>query len=158
MTPSPQIRDARENDARAVAGVLAAAFREFEAQYTPEAYAATVLTPELILSRIKEKSVLVALESGVIAGTVTMERHGDAAIHVRSMAVLPSRRGCGIAKALLAEVERRAAALGARELVLSSTPFLAAAIRLYNAVGFEEKREGARDLFGTPLVPMRKRL
>ncbi|GEM_PF-3958223 len=37
-------------------------------------------------------------------------------------------------------------------------PFLDAAIRLYRACGFEERADGGRDLFGTPLIPMRKRL
>lgn len=42
--------------------------------------------------------------------------------------------------------------------VLSTTPFLARAIRLYEQSGFQPTTEGPSDLFGTPLFTMVKTL
>ncbi|WP_026119918.1 GNAT family N-acetyltransferase [Nocardiopsis potens] len=55
---------------------------------------------------------------------------------VRALAVAPQARGRGVARALMAEVERRAAARGADRIVLSTQPAMAAAQRLYTSRGF----------------------
>jgi len=41
-------------------------------------------------------------------------------------------------------------------MLLSTTPFLDDAIRLYQRFGFERIREGLHDLAGTPLFTMEK--
>jgi len=41
-------------------------------------------------------------------------------------------------------------------MLLSTTPFLDDAIRLYQRFGFERIREGPHDLAGTPLFTMEK--
>jgi ribosomal protein S18 acetylase RimI-like enzyme len=152
-----EIRDAQPADARAIAEVLVSAFEEFEAQYTPAAYEATILSPEIVRDRISSRAVIIAVEEDTIAGTVTLEIKDDGA-HVRSMAVRPSYRGRGVARALLTEVERRAKEQGLTLLKLSTTPFLEAAIRLYRAHGYEDRANGKRDMFGTALIPLQKRL
>jgi GNAT superfamily N-acetyltransferase len=55
---------------------------------------------------------------------------------VRGMAVDPARRGLGIGKLLLAQVESMARQEGVGLLALYTTPFLAGAIHLYQAAGF----------------------
>jgi GNAT superfamily N-acetyltransferase len=73
---------------------------------------------------------------------------------MRSMAVRPAAQGQGIGALLLQTVERAAMAQGHRQLGLSTTPFLHAAIALYERQGF--RRTGEADLFGTPLIVMVK--
>jgi hypothetical protein len=43
-------------------------------------------------------------------------------------------------------------------LLLSTTPFLSEAIKLYERSGFRRSTEGPRELFGTPLFTMEKQL
>lgn len=152
-----KLRTATAADAGAIAEVLVAAFKEFESAYTPAAYAATILTREIIAERIERGEMLVALADGTIVGTVTMEPH-DEHVLVRSMAVAPPARGRGVARALLDEVERRAVQANRTQLTLATTPFLSAATRLYESLGFRRIAGVPRDLHGTPLILMAKGL
>jgi GNAT superfamily N-acetyltransferase len=79
-------------------------------------------------------------------------------LYVRSMAVLPSARGQGVAGLLLGEVENFASAQRHKYLFLSTTPFLLEAIRLYEHMGFRRSDTGPHELFGTPLFTMLKPL
>jgi ribosomal protein S18 acetylase RimI-like enzyme len=74
------------------------------------------------------------------------------------MAVSPSARGQKIGELLLTHVELFARAQNFRHLLLSTTPFLDRAIRLYERFGFRRCGEGVHDLFGTPLFSMEKTL
>ena len=60
---------------------------------------------------------LVAESAGQIAGIGALERFGDAAL-LRSVAVEPRRRGSGVGRVIVAELERRARAAGIDALVL----------------------------------------
>jgi ribosomal protein S18 acetylase RimI-like enzyme len=62
--------------------------------------------------------------------------HG-ARYEVKHLYLRPEARGRGWARLLMADLERRAIALGARELVLDTHHTLEAAGRLYEAAGFE---------------------
>jgi ribosomal protein S18 acetylase RimI-like enzyme len=124
------IRRAVAADAPAIAGLLAAAFAEYAPLYTPDGLAATTPPAAVIRARLDEGPIWVALHEDAIIGTVGAVRQG-AALYVRSMAVLPAARGQHIGEALLREVETFARASGATALLLSTTPFLARAIRLY---------------------------
>jgi ribosomal protein S18 acetylase RimI-like enzyme len=72
------------------------------------------------------------------------------------MAVLPTARGQRIGELLLLQIESYAGEQGHERLVLSTTPFLHRAIRLYENFGFRRNGEGPHDLFGTPLFTMEK--
>ena len=74
------------------------------------------------------------------------------------MAVLPGARGHGIATKLLDEVEAYAVTRDVQTLVLSTTPFLDSAIRLYEQYGFVRIEGSEHDLHGTPLFTMKKTL
>jgi ribosomal protein S18 acetylase RimI-like enzyme len=75
-------------------------------------------------------------------------------VYLRSMAVLPSTRGVGAGRLLLRTVEEFAIASQASRMFLSTTPFLAAAIRLYESAGFVRTGEPPDELQGTPLITM----
>ncbi len=140
-----------------MASVLRQAFVEYEGLYTPEAYAATVSTPDRIRARIGEGAVWLAFLDGDLAGTVSAFLQPEG-VYIRSMAVLPASRGHGIGRLLLAEVESFAVASHQGRLFLRTTPFLDRAIRLYVASGFKRTHAGPHDLLGTPLFTMEKML
>jgi GNAT superfamily N-acetyltransferase len=72
------------------------------------------------------------------------------------MAVVPAARAHRIGESLLRQVESFAAEHGYARLVLSTTPFLNSAIRLYQHFGFRRNEAEPHDLFGTPLFTMEK--
>jgi GNAT superfamily N-acetyltransferase len=59
---------------------------------------------------------------------------------------------------LLAAAEAHAREAGCRRLFLSTTPFLTAAIALYERAGFARTDEPPHELLGTPLFTMEKGL
>ena len=150
------VRLASPDDAGAIAAVLLAAFRDFEPLYSPQGFRATTPTAEQIALRLAEGPSWIAVDEAEVVGTVSaVERAAE--IYLRSMAVLPSARGRGIATQLLRTVEAFAVSRGARSLTLSTTPFLTAAIRLYEQAGFR-RTATPLDLLGTPLFGMVKEL
>lgn len=151
------IRAAEPADAPTIALVLRAAFAEYALRYTPLAYAATTPSSEDIERRLSEGPAWVALLDDVVVGTVSALPRRKA-LHIRSLAVVPAARGRGVGSMLLRCVEGYAAKHGYARLVLSTTPFLAEAIRLYEWSGFRRSEEGAPDLFGTHLFTMTKPL
>jgi GNAT superfamily N-acetyltransferase len=64
----------------------------------------------------------------------------------RGLAVLPSARGHGVARALLAECERRARAAGSPVFAFHTAAFMAAAVELYEHLGFRRAPEFDMDL------------
>ena len=152
-----ETRLASVDEAASIASVLHQAFIQYESLYTAAAFAITTPPPREIEQRWNEGPVWSALQNGRLVGTVAAVAKDDA-LSIRSMAVLPSARGQGIGKILLAEVERFARAGGFRRLLLSTTPFLDDAIHLYERFGFERTPDGPHDLAGTPLFTMEKKL
>jgi ribosomal protein S18 acetylase RimI-like enzyme len=132
-------------------------FVEYESAYTKEAFAATISTPEQLRERMNEGPVWVAVQSGIIVGTVSGVAKGEA-LYIRGMAVDPAARGGGVGRALLRRAEEFAVQSGFKSLLLSTTPFLSGAIRLYENFGFHRSRLEPHDLFGTPLFTMVKNL
>ena len=150
-----QIRRARIGDCAAIAELLYQSFVEFKPLYTDGGFAATTPLAALLETRMREGPLWVALSDGVIVGTVSAVRKGASA-YIRGMAVLPATRGAGAGCRLLQEVEQWAAGEGLTRLFLSTTPFLASAIRRYEKSGFRRTDDGPHDLFGTPLFTMEK--
>jgi GNAT superfamily N-acetyltransferase len=155
MERSLQIRQATPEDAAAVADVLHLSFIEFRPLYTPEGFAATTPNAEQILTRLQEGPCWVALQGNYVLGTVAAIMKGES-LYIRGMAVVPVARGLGAGKRLLETVERYASVAACNRMFLSTTPFLSAAIHLYERFGFQRTSEGPCDLFGTPLFTMEK--
>lgn len=155
--PDILIRAALPEDAPAIAAVLRAAFAEYRPLYTPGGYDATTPDAARVVRRLGEGPVWVALLDGGLVGTVAAVDRPDG-LYVRGMGVLPDARGHALGWRLLERVERHAAATGQARMYLSTTPFLARAIHLYERFGFARTDDGPHDLFGTPLVTMVKPL
>ena len=152
-----QLREASPADAEAIAEVLLRSFAEFEDLYTPAGYAATILNPQQVRQRMEDGPTWVALNHGIVGTVSAVPKAGDS-LYVRGMAVLPSARGQCIGETMLNAVQSFAVNRGCRRLFLSTTPFLTAAIRLYERFGFERTADGPHDLHGTPLFSMSKEL
>jgi len=148
--PGMRIRRATADDATSIASVLSRSFAEYESCYTPEAFRATTLTPDEIQGRLNEGPTWVALAEETVVGTVSAVSKGEA-LYLRSMAVAPTARGKGVGRQLLEYAEEFAVQHRFERLLLSTTPFLTSAIRLYEQCGFGRSDEGPEDLFGTPL-------
>jgi len=89
-------------------------------------------------------------------GTVSAVVKGES-VYVRGMAVLPAARGTGAGSELLKQVEEWADGKGCTRLFLSTTPFLAAAIRLYEKAGFRRIVEVRTICMRRRYLPWRKR-
>jgi ribosomal protein S18 acetylase RimI-like enzyme len=133
---------------------LRVAFAAFEGRYTPPAFTATTPTPEQVAGRFAEGPIWLADGGGQVLGTISViPRSGE--LYIRSLAVHPAARGQGIGARLLNAVEEFATPRSYQRLVLTTTPFLTVAIRLYEKAGFRFTGE-QDDLFGTGLLWMAK--
>ena len=152
-----RIRKAGPGDSAAIAAVLYESFVEYEPLYTPAAFAATTPTSDQVLERMREGPFWVALEGDRIVGTASVVAKSEG-LYIRGMAVLPAARGRKTGWLLLEHMEAFAVQNGLRRLLLSTTPFLSRAIRLYERFGFRRIAAGPHDLLGTPLFTMEKTL
>jgi GNAT superfamily N-acetyltransferase len=157
MTPSFQVRVATPDDAGSISQLLSEAFVEFKPLYTSGGFAATTPTTDQVLTRMREGPVWLALREAEPLGTVAAILK-EGSVYMRGMAVLPAARGLGVGEKLLQQVEHFAKEQGCTLVFLSTTPFLHAAIQLYEKNGFQRRNEGPQDLFGTPLFTMEKRI
>jgi len=140
-----------------ISALLRKAFAEYRALYTEKAFAATTPNATHVRKRMKEGPVWISLREDRVVGTIAAVVKPDG-LYLRGMAVLPDARGLGHGVLLLDTVESFARENGARRLYLSTTPFLARAISLYESLGFRRTNEGPHELHRTPLFTMEKLL
>lgn len=151
-----EIRRAQVTDAGAIAGCLGAGFAQHRDQYTPGAYADTVLNSDGVLRRLQEMCLFVAVSDGEIVGTIGCMVNGLEG-HLRGMAVLPGWQGTGVALALLRTAEAELQKNGCSCITLDTTAPLMRAVRFY--VKNEYSASGrVADFFGMPLYEYRKLL
>ncbi len=155
--PAVIIRTAVTDDVAAIVSLLYESFLEYRSLYTVSGFAATVISESEVIHRMHEGPVFVAEMGGIVIGTVAIVPKAES-LYIRGMAVHPSARGRHIGDNLLSYVQDLAISQGVRRLLLSTTPFLERAIRLYENFGFERTEEGPHDLHGTPLFTMQKLL
>src|SRR5215469_13443214 len=82
--------------------------------------------------------LLIATLHGEPVGCGALKFHDDAPTEIKRMWVTPEARGLGLGRRLLADLERRAAACGARVVRLETNRTLGEAIGLYRAAGYRE--------------------
>lgn len=99
-----------------------------EVRYDPLVLEALLASPRA--------AVLLAESGGAAVGYAAGEVEGPRG-HVVSIAVLPEWRGKGIGRALLLELEREMAKMGAEEAVLEVSVENERALRLYRGAGYE---------------------
>ena len=140
-----------------VTDILNAAFLEFKNQYTPSAFRATVIPASEVEERMEKGTVWLAYLQDKPVGTVSGKIKGKA-FCIQGMGVVPDARGEDVGSELLLVIESFARKMDCAELRLCTTPYLKAAIRLYEKFGFKITNEPPFDLHGTPLFTMKKAL
>jgi RimJ/RimL family protein N-acetyltransferase len=133
-----QVRQARAEDARALAELFAAVAEERDGIATEPPVDVDARTTQFAASI---DGTIVAIAAGEFVGSLHLEatRHGFAEF---GMAVAREWRGRGVGSALLAAAIEKARAEGVHKLSLEVFPHNEAAIALYSKFGFVE--EGRR--------------
>ena len=146
MAAPPIIRAARPTDRGAIARLTLAAYREYATIMEPSAWRA--LDDAIRASLVNDEGVtrLVAELDGEIVGSAALYAPASAPYgslassatwpEVRLVAVAPSARGRGVARALVDECVVLARAAGASVLGLHTSRSMRAAMRLYEGMGF----------------------
>lgn len=156
------LRDARPEDQPSIRDATLAAYEEY-AKVLPvwawEAYKRDILST---LARPEPAEQIVAERDGEILGTVLLYPAGSVLElpdgptftrqfpEVRLLAVPPAARHRGIGEALMRECIERARRAGVPALSLHTTDFMAAAMRLYERMGFVRAPE--IDIAATPEI------
>jgi DNA-binding MarR family transcriptional regulator/ribosomal protein S18 acetylase RimI-like enzyme len=93
-------------------------------------------------------AIMFALNGEDIVGTCALLMREDGDVELVKMAVAPSFRGRGIGRLLTLQTIDRAKALGARKIVLATSPRLLVANVLYKSLGFKITTEGPAEEIG----------
>jgi ribosomal protein S18 acetylase RimI-like enzyme len=149
-----QVRKATAADAPAILACLAAAFEEYRGQYTPGAFADTVLDPQRLQVRLREMCLFVVVAEGNVTGTIGYALNGREG-HIRGMAVLPEWQGKGLPSALLEAAEHELRRKGCEYVTLDTTAPLQRAMRFYEKNGYRATGKVV-DFFGMPLYEYSK--
>jgi predicted N-acetyltransferase YhbS len=139
-----RVREAHRSDRRAVRGVLLAAYREYAAVLPPAVFGPYLADILDLDARVPAGRLLVAEHGGRVVGAVTF--YEDAAgeglgwpagwAGLRALGVDPAVRGHGVGRALVDACRERARAARAPVLCLHTAAFMAAAVAMYEAMGF----------------------
>lgn len=145
------IRSPRADELAAVFDLTRRAYAEYATIMDAASWAALSGAIDEALASPQPVERVVAVADGVIVGSAMLyppatraygELAGDAAWpEVRLVAVDPDARGRGVAKALVAECIRRARSAGATDVGLHTSRSMAAAMRMYQRMGFERAPE-----------------
>ena len=145
----PVVWPASAGERAAVLAVVRRGYAEFEPFFAPVAWARMGAAVAAVVADGAVGELLVAQVDDQIVGTVTYLPPGprnydrvpaDWAV-IRVLAVDPSWRGAGIARLLVEECLRRAAADGVPAVGLHTAAVMHAARSLYESVGFTLRRE-----------------
>ena len=154
---SYEIRPASPADSESLLRCLATAFAPYREQYTPAAFADTVLDESTLRTRLQSMHVLVAISNGEVVGTVAAASHDGGEGHLRGMAVQPQFQGTGLAAQLLNAIEEWLRTHGCTRVSLDTTQPLQAAMKFYEKQGY--RRSGlVTDFFAMPLIEYVKTL
>jgi ribosomal-protein-alanine N-acetyltransferase len=154
--PSFHIRRAEAGDAEPILACLHAAFEPYRTQYSPEAFADTVLTASSLGTRWREMSLFVAVAGSRVVGTIGCRIDGSEG-HLRGMAVLAEWQGSPVARELLCTAEDEVRSHGCSRVTLDTTEPLQRAIHFYVRNGYSPTGRVA-DFFGMPLYEYAKSL
>jgi ribosomal protein S18 acetylase RimI-like enzyme len=142
-----RVRPCLDADREAVNAVARAAFAQYAQDYAD--WPTFIEGIGRMADLARDADVLVAEQDGVIAGAVAHVGPGGprAAFFppewsvIRMLVVDPQRRGQGAGRALVAGCLRLAQQAGAPVVGLHTSPLMASALRMYEAIGFVRDSE-----------------
>jgi ribosomal protein S18 acetylase RimI-like enzyme len=150
------IRRATAADVAGILACLGSAFAPFRAQYTPDAYADTVLNEQTIRRRMMSMSVFVAVAAGgQIVGTIGCQALSSEEGHLRGMAVRPESQGQSVSTQLLNAAESELRKKKCARITLDTTEPLERAMHFYEKNGYQRSGK-VTDFFGMPLFEYAK--
>ena len=143
---SLQIRDATSEDEAAISTMTLAAYEQYRATMPPEFWPRYRHNLVASLEGARQAERIVAELDGTIVGAVQLYPAEASAYvgvevalsgpEIRLLAVAPEARGRGVGAALMEECLRRARLAGASAVGLHTMPVMAAAVRMYERMGF----------------------
>jgi ribosomal protein S18 acetylase RimI-like enzyme len=143
-----EIRDAREAEFQTVGELVATAYDAIAGAIHDPEYNAVIRDVE---ARAGHAVILVAVgDDGAVLGGLTSVAglgplaelaNGDGDTEVRMFAVASHAQGRGVGRALMSHVIERTLDEGRRRVVLSTSPWMVAAQRLYESLGFRRTPE-----------------
>jgi GNAT superfamily N-acetyltransferase len=150
---------AKCRDIPSIYGVLVKAFAPYKQQYTPCAYAATVVSPADIEQRMvgKDYELYVVTIGERVVGTVSVVMKEQDRLHIRSMAVLPVVQQMGVGRFIMEKIEALATQNHVAVLSLDTSKPLERAIRFYQQCGFAFTGV-THDFYGVEIFEMMKKL
>jgi len=136
----PELIEVDWLDARAVAqrdamnAETGAMYAAFTGGNTPEVNAA--IDAALAVDPATIVYTVIAVDGGRVLGHSALRPASSGVLEVKKVFVEPDARGTGVARALLADLERYALVHGVTSLVLQTGPLQVDAIALYEKVGY----------------------
>lgn len=150
------VREATENDDRAIGDLLVAAFEKTYARKMPEVVMTDTRRADLrdVASKRKIAKVWVYEQGGEVVGTVALWPAGaprteawiPGGVDLRHLAVDERHRGGLVSKALLDVCEAHARSMNAKAVCLHVRKGATGVQKLYESRGYQRKPEGDLDL------------
>jgi GNAT superfamily N-acetyltransferase len=141
------VRDATEQDREAIKTLLIDAYQQYDVTLSAERWEQYRNNIAASVDGEGPAARLVAVNMDEIVGSVLLFLSSETAYGapelginspiLRLLAVSPKARGLGVGTKLIQEVARRSLALGADTLHLHTSDMMAAAVKLYERLGFE---------------------
>ena len=152
------LRRATVYDAPELAHTITSSFEEFRGKLVPESGALRETAQSIADEMKHDTAAIVAEQNGVVVGCVMFRMYqGD--LYFGRLSVLPQARGRGLARRLIAAVEREARALGVPGVRLGVRVVLTENQRLFQSLGYREISREAHEGFDYPTsINMRKAL
>lgn len=144
------LRDARLDELDQLSRLLEQVYGEFQPRFPDDLWQVYLGEIADVRTRLGGSEPIVAELAGRLVGTVgfyaeasrsALERWPAGWASIRTLAVLPDARGRGVGEALADECVRRAREREAATVGLHTNPFMTAANRLYERLGFRRAPE-----------------
>jgi predicted N-acetyltransferase YhbS len=151
------LRLALREDAADIVPVIRRAFAQYDGKLVPPS-GALHETEATVAARIDTERCIVAFDGASPIACIFYKRVGDQ-LYFSRLAVLPDRRGEGLAQRLVAEVEAAARTAGLAAVTLGVRIALPGNVAMFAALGYREIGREAHSGFSEPTsITMEKRL